>query len=207
MSVPICRPPIQLLLFTIIFLHQQLYWPFSIHSISSIHLQFLIHTQENNADSGQFPEHGRDVLRHAVSLLPETARWAVLTGLEPWRSEQQFAAQKELEERGSATATAFQVKEFLRENIQGGAPVSNSLRSGGPKLTPEAQLFAASGQGEGAESLRHVHFVRTPYPHRGRHQYRRKPSQRPSWRGSRRRRPCARRLRPLWRGRGRAWWI
>ena len=47
-------------------------------------------------------------------ILPKAARWAVLKGLETWRSEEQVAALKELEERGLATATAFRVKELLR---------------------------------------------------------------------------------------------
>jgi transposase len=46
--------------------------------------------------------------------LPKGARWAVLKGMETWRSEEQLAALEELKERGLATATAFRVKELLR---------------------------------------------------------------------------------------------
>lgn len=46
--------------------------------------------------------------------LPRGTRWAVLKGMETWRSEEQVAALKKLEERGLATATAFRVKELLR---------------------------------------------------------------------------------------------
>ena len=46
--------------------------------------------------------------------MPKGARWAVLKGMETFRTLDQAAALKELEERGLATATAYRIKELLR---------------------------------------------------------------------------------------------
>jgi transposase len=53
-------------------------------------------------------------LEAKVVKLPKGTRWAVLKGMEKFRTLDQAAALKELEERGLATATAFRVKELLR---------------------------------------------------------------------------------------------